>query len=90
LRITQINKGESGVLVVWSAIGGTRYRIWYSDGDAQGGFNGAFAPLPRTVTEEMDPDPVGSPGTMSFTDDFILTGGPPANGRRFYRVQAVP
>ena len=74
---------------VWSAVGGTRYRVLYSDGDEQGGFNGAFAPLVRPVTEEMDPNPIGSPGTMSFTDDLTLTGGAPAHGSRYYRVQVV-
>lgn len=89
LRITQINKGESGVLVVWSAIGGTRYRILYSDGDGQSGFSGLFTALPRPVTEEMDPDPAGSPGTMSFFDDFTLTGGTPPRDMRYYRIQVV-
>ena len=90
LRMIQINKGASGVLVVWSAIGGTRYRILYSDGDAQGGFNGVFRAVQRPVTAEMDPDPFGSPGTMSFTDDFTLTGGAPPQGKRYYRIQVVP
>ena len=60
------------------------------DGDAQGGFNGVFTALPRPVTEEMSADPVGSPGTMSFIDDFTLTGGVPDHGNRFYRIQVVP
>jgi hypothetical protein len=89
LRIIEINRGQSGFQVVWSAVGGTRYRILYSDGDDQGGFNGVFTPLPRAVTEEMDADPVGSPGTMSFTDDLTLTGGAPAHGSRYYRIQVV-
>jgi len=90
LRITEINQGQSGMQIVWSAIGGTRYRILYSDGDQQGGFNGIFTSLPRQVTEEMSADPVGSPGTMSFIDDFTLTGGAPAHGNRYYRIQVLP
>jgi hypothetical protein len=90
LRITQINKGVSGFQMVWSAVGGTRYRVQYSDGDAQGGFNGQFTPLPRSVAVEMDQDPVGVPGTMSFTDDFTLTGEAPVNGNRFFRIALVP
>ncbi len=89
LRVIEINRGQTGFQVVWSAVGGTRYRLLYSDGDVQGGFDGVFTPLPRAVTEEMDAAPVGSPGTMSFTDDLTLTGGPPAHGSRYYRIQVV-
>jgi hypothetical protein len=88
LRITSINQGQSGMQVVWSSIGGVRYRILYGDGDAQGGFNGLFTALARTVLDEMDPSPVGQAGTMSFIDDFRLTG-PPAHGARYYRIQVI-
>jgi hypothetical protein len=89
LRIIQINKGESGYQIVWSSVGGVRYRVLFSDGDAPGSFNGIFTPVIRPVTEEMDPNPIGSPGTLSFLDDFTLTGGPPAQGARYYRLQVV-
>jgi hypothetical protein len=89
LRITQINKGESGYQIVWSSVGGVRYRVLFSDGDAQGSFNGIFTPVIRSVTEEMDPNPLGSPATLSFTDDFTLTGGPSLTGARYYRLQVV-
>jgi hypothetical protein len=45
------------------------YVVQYSDGDANGGYNGVFTDI-TTVT---DPNPVGAPGTMSFTDDYSLT-----------------
>jgi hypothetical protein len=89
LQITGINRGQSGFQVVWSAVGGTRYRILYSDGDRQTGFNGVFNSLPRPAAEEIYPIPVGSPGTMSFTDDFSLTGGPPPHGTRYFRAQVI-
>jgi hypothetical protein len=89
LRIAQINKGESGYQVAWSSVGGVRYRVLFSDGDSQGGFNGIFTPVARPVADEMDPNALGSPGTMGFTDDFTLTGGPSANGARYYRIQVV-
>jgi hypothetical protein len=88
LRITQINQGESGYQIAWSAVGGVRYRILVSDGNLEGGFTGVFTPVPRPVTDEMNPDPVGSPGTLSFTDDFTLTGGPPPHVR-YFRLQVV-
>ncbi len=52
-------------------------------------FNGVFLSLARPVALEMDPNPIGAPGTMSFTDDYSLTGGSPANGMRFFRVEVV-
>jgi hypothetical protein len=89
LRITKINQGASGYQIVWSSVGGVRYRVLFSDADSQGSFNGVFTPIVRTVIEEMDPNEAGSPGTLSFTDDFLLTGGPPGYGSRFYRLQVV-
>lgn len=89
LRLTQITQGTSPFQVTWSSVGGTRYRVLYSDGDAQGGFNGVFTPLPRAVAEEMDPHPSGTPGTLSFTDDFTLTGFPPPHGCRYFRISVV-
>jgi len=89
LRITEINQGQTGYQIVWSSVGSVRYRVLFSDGDSQGSFNGVFTPIVRSVSDEMDPGPVGSPGTMSFTDDFLLTGAPPANGSRYFRVQVV-
>ena len=37
----------------------------------------------------MDANPVGTAGTMSFTDDFTLTGGATTSGARYYRVEAI-
>jgi hypothetical protein len=74
---------------VLSAVGGTCYRPLYSDRDDQGGFIGVVTLLPRPAAEEMDADPVVSPGTMSFADDLTLTGGAPAHGNRYYRIQVV-
>ena len=89
LRITQINQAQNGYQIAWSAVGGVRYRVLYSDGGPQGSFNGLFTPIVRPVTDEMDADPIGTPGTMSFLDDFTLTGGPPTNGARYFRVQVI-
>ncbi len=88
LRITSIQKGASGFHLTWPGVGGVRYRILYADGLGAGGFDGQFTPLPRAATAEIDPDPPGTLGLMSFTDDFSLTG-PPATGTRFYRLQVL-
>jgi hypothetical protein len=67
----------------WQSVGGKSYQVQFSDGDAGGGFNGAFTTIATVFT---DPDPAGTPGTMSFTDDYTLTDGPPAHANRYYRV----
>ena len=90
LRIPAVDCDPAGHFVVtWSSIGGVRYRIFFSNGDANGNFNGAFTGLVRPVATEMDPEPVGSSSTGTFTDDFTLTGGAPPLGRRYYRVEVV-
>ncbi|MEY4385530.1 MAG: hypothetical protein RLY20_813 [Verrucomicrobiota bacterium] len=89
LHFTQIGSAGAGYQVVWSSVGGTRYRIQFSDGDASGSFTGAFTSVLRAATDEMDSNPAGTAGTMGFTDDFTLTGGAPSSGTRYYRVEAV-
>lgn len=90
LRITSIIRdGSAPVALVWESIGGTRYRVSYSDGDAGGGFSGSFTDIVRPVTIEMDPALVGTPSTMTFSDDFTLTGGVPSSGARYYRIHVV-
>ena len=89
LRFTQIEAAGAGYQLVWSSVGGSRYRVQFSNGDANGNFNGVFTSVPRAVTDEMDSSPVGTAGTLSFTDDFTLTGGAPASGARYYRVEAI-
>ncbi len=89
LHMSGVSTPSGGFQCEWASVGGVRYRIMYSDGDRSGGFNGVFAPLPQPVAREMDPRPAGEPGTMRFVDDYSLTGGPPASGCRYYRVQVV-
>ena len=87
LRFTSVLRNLSGhVLLSWAAVGGSRYRIHYSDV----GVAGPFTPLLRPVTVEMNAAPIGSAVTQSFIDDFSLTYGPSPSGSRFYRVEAVP
>jgi hypothetical protein len=89
LRVTQIAGASSGqVVLTWPGIGGMRYRVLYSNGDANGSFNGTFVPIVRPVQLEMAAGTVGSKSRMSFTDDFTLAGVPPS-GKRYYRIQIV-
>jgi hypothetical protein len=78
----------SGFNLTWPSIGGVRYRILFSNGDAAGAFNGVFTPIVRSAATEMDASPPGTAATMSFTDDMSLTGLPP-HGARYYRIQVV-
>ena len=89
LRITSLSGTVStGFTLEWPSVAGVRYRVLWSDGGPGGAFNSNFTPLIRPVTEEMDPLPVGWNSTMSFTDDFTLTGAP-TNEARYYRIQIV-
>jgi hypothetical protein len=84
LRLVGITPSMSGVTIAWEAIGGTRYRVSFTD-DART----AFTDIPRPVAREMYPGPYGSSSILTFKDDFTLTGSPPASGIRLYRLQVV-
>ncbi len=72
-------------VLTWSAVGGSRYRLQYSDTDASGPFTDVFQP----VALEMNASPYGAAATQAFTDNYTLTGVP-ANGARYYRIKVVP
>lgn len=85
LRITDFTQNGSGYSTLsWNAVGGTRYRISFSNSA-----NGPFTDLVRTAAQEISPALPGTPTLQSFTDDFTLTGGAPPNGRRFYRLRII-
>jgi hypothetical protein len=85
LRLVSIDSMPSNhVAIAWEAAGGTRYRVSFTD-DLQK----PFTDIVRSVVEEMHPGPYGTPALVTFTDDFSLTGGPPAGGMRFYRIRVV-
>jgi hypothetical protein len=89
LRIVSARREARGSFTfTWAAVGGTRYRVSFSEGDARGGFGGTFSEVIRPVEEEMNPAPVGSPTFQSFTDDFSATGSAPGVAR-YYRVRVV-
>jgi hypothetical protein len=71
----------------WSSVGGTRYRVQYSDGSTNGGMVNSFTDIFRTISVEMDSSPYGIPSTQSFTDTLTsaLT-----NRSRYYRVRVAP
>jgi hypothetical protein len=91
LRVSTIAGDASGhAMLTWPSVGGVRYRVLFSNGNVDGSFNWIFSPVIRSVGAEMAGGIIGALSTMTFTDDFTLTGGAPANGYRFYRVQVVP
>ena len=76
--------------VFLGAVGGTRYRVQFANGDVAGGVSGPFTDIVRPLTNEMDLSQWGAASTQSFTDDFTLTGGPPERGGRYYRIKITP
>jgi hypothetical protein len=89
-RILSAGRQTNGYFgLTWSSVGGTRYRVQFSNGDTNGGFTGVFTDVVRDLTNEMDLSAYGAASTQSFTDTFSLTG-PPTNGARYYRVKLTP
>ncbi len=85
LRILQVERDYTGeVNLVWASVGGTRYRVQYSDGETNGGLGGPFVDIPRPLEDEMDTAPSGEESAQSFNDIA------PASGVRFYRIRLVP
>lgn len=85
LRIVSLSVGEgtpAPFVLRWSATGGVRYRIQYSDTLS------GFTDIIRPPHEEIQAGAHGERGEAEFTDDHSLTP-PPASGRRFYRVRVV-
>jgi hypothetical protein len=88
--LPSVERGEGGEFVVrWRAIGGTRYRIQYSDGDTQGNYDGIFRDFVRPIAEEMGALPKGAARDAAFVDDFRQSGGSPPANARYYRVKVV-
>lgn len=84
LRVTETGTTLGGhPFIRWDSVGGTRYRIRSTDQLMAEG--GAFLPVERPVTQEMDPSPTGQPSSQVFVDNRPLS----ATGTRFYRVEVV-
>ncbi|MEO5803823.1 MAG: Ig-like domain-containing protein [Verrucomicrobiota bacterium] len=91
LHISQVSRATNGhVSIVWPTVGGTRYRVQFSNSGANGTFTGAFTDIFRSLNLEMDGATYGSESTQTFVDDFTLTGNPGTNQARYYRVKLVP
>jgi len=86
LRITSESRNDTGQFVMkWSSVGGTRYRVSYYDDSTRSGPTGAFVESVLPASIEMDPSPLGSASTKSFTD----TSAPVQLKARYYRVQVA-
>src|SRR4051812_27040486 len=76
-RISNATRDASGrVTLVWPSVGGVRYRVQFSNGGAEGSFNGLFNDIVRPLNVEMDPALYGASSSQTFVDDFTLTGVP--------------
>lgn len=90
IKITgEVRAANGHTTLTWASVGGVRYRVQFSDGGNNPGFNGVFTDIVRPLSVEIDPAPTGSASVQNFTDDFSLTGGAPATGQRFYRIKVV-
>lgn len=90
LRVSQAVRAANGyVTLTWASVGGTRYRVQYSNGGTNGNFTGVFTDITRPLNVEMDGVPYNSPSTQTFVDDFTLTGVPVADRPRYYRLRIV-
>ena len=69
----------------WRSVGGTRYRVEWTDDLPDGGFQ----PVVRPPAEEVDPAAWGTMSTQTFTDPFL--GGTSTNEEpiRIYRVRVL-
>ena len=76
---------QSGSALRWSSVGGTRYRVEWTDDLA----DGVFHPVERPVAEELDPANYGIPSVLSFVDDFLDGGSTNQAGKRVYRIRVL-
>lgn len=88
LRIVSMVQNPDGhFTLTWSASGGSRYRVSYSDAETGSG-SAHFKDIVRPISEEMNSAQIGSSFDQGFTDDFSQTSTP-ANGFRYYRVRVI-
>jgi hypothetical protein len=80
LKATNAVSTNSSFAFTWPTVGGVRYRIQSS----VGGLTTNFIDVIRPLDTEMDPSPVGTPSSQTFTDSN------PTNSSKFYRVKVVP
>ena len=71
--------------ISWQSIGGTRYRVSYSDGIPNGLPSTPFVDIVRPVADEMDSAPVGTASTQTYTDNLP----PTPNISRYFRIKVV-
>ena len=88
IKITSESHAPNGhTTITWASVGGVRYRVQFSDGGMAS--DGEFTDIVRPLATEMDASPVGVTSTQTFTDNFELTGGAPADGQRYFRIKVV-
>jgi hypothetical protein len=90
LRISSATRDQNGrIALQWPSVGGTRYRVQYSNGGTNGSLGAPFIDIVRSLALEMDASPPETNSTASFVDDFTLTGGTSTNRARYYRLKVT-
>jgi subtilisin-like proprotein convertase family protein len=78
-------EAEAGPELRWRSVGGTRYRVEWTDDLAGGEFQEAARPL----AEEVDPSVYGAEAIRSFTDDYLEGEGGEGGPVRIYRIRVL-
>ena len=69
----------------WRSVGGTRYRVEFTDG-----FDPAqYQPVVRPLAAEVDPAAYGAPSVQTFTDGFLDGADSNMPALRGYRVRVL-
>ena len=84
LRLLPFGIGTNPVLR-WNSVGGTRYRVEYSDGLVPLDVRSVVRPL----AEEVDPAGYGMSSTMSFTNVFTNVPAAGSSVFRAYRIRVL-
>ncbi|MBU0676727.1 MAG: hypothetical protein KJ626_01300 [Verrucomicrobia bacterium] len=84
LAVSVVDYSGTYPTVTWLSVGGKKYSVQYKDNLID---TANFIEATKRTETGVAPG-IGS--TETFTDDFTLTGGAPANGARNYRIQLVP
>ena len=81
LRLLPFATGDATLR--WSSVGGTRYRVEYSEGLVPA----LFQPVVRPLADEVDPAAYGSTSIQSYVDGFLNGTDEGTNWIRIYRIR---
>jgi hypothetical protein len=76
--------GTGYPLITWNSVGGKTYAVQYASD-----LNLSATDFTQALTWTETNVPAGVEGTATFLDDYTLTGGPPNQNGRYYRIRWV-